>query len=62
MENLDDFDLVLLNAVDDPIWALDYLANVRAIGSLDNSPGQREERKLIASPEYPVYNLVRLVF
>jgi len=62
VENLDNFDLLLLNAVDDPIWALDYLADVRAIESLDNSPGQREERKLIASHEYPVYNSVRLLF
>ena len=38
MENLDDFDSVLPNAVDDAIWFLDHFADVRAIEPLDNPP------------------------
>jgi hypothetical protein len=62
MDNVDNFDLVLLSAVDDPILAFDYLANVRAIEPFDNSPGSWEGCKLITSLEYAVYELVRLLF
>ena len=51
-----------LNAIDNPIRAVDYLSNVRTPELVDNSPGSWEGCELIASLEYPVYDAMRELF
>jgi len=56
MEHFDAFDLLFLDAVDDPIRAFNYLSNGRVTDCFDDSSGSWESRELITSLKDPVYD------
>ena len=62
MKHFDDFDLLFLDTVDDPIRAFNNLSNGRATECFDDSSGSWEGRELNSSLKDPIYDPVRLLF